>query len=77
LLIACLKKAVSLSLVLATEPLMVVKEAELLFQAGALQAPVIKQSDADDGWLVTLKKGHINLILCWKQHAAVCECLSA
>ncbi|SHE22752.1 hypothetical protein BPUTEOMOX_511 [methanotrophic endosymbiont of Bathymodiolus puteoserpentis (Logatchev)] len=56
---------------------MVVKEAELLFQAGALQAPVIKQSDADDGWLVTLKKGHINLILCWKQHAAVCECLSA
>ncbi len=37
---------------------MVIKEVELLFQAGALQAPVIKQSDADDGWLVTLKGTH-------------------
>lgn len=40
---------------------MVVKEAELLFQAGA-QVPVIKQSD--DGWLVTLEGTHqLNPIL--------------
>jgi len=37
---------------------MLIKEAELLFQAGALQVPIIKQSDAGDGWLVTLKGTH-------------------
>ncbi len=43
---------------------MVIKEAELLFQAGALQVPVIKQSDAGDGWLVTLEGTHqLNPIL--------------
>jgi len=43
---------------------MVIKEAELLFQAGALQVPVIKQSDVGDGWLVTLEGTHqLNPIL--------------
>jgi len=37
---------------------MVIKEAELLFQAGALQVPVIKQSDAGDSWLVILEGSH-------------------
>jgi hypothetical protein len=37
---------------------MVIKEAKLLFQAEALQMPIIKQSDAGDGWLVTLKSTH-------------------
>ena len=37
---------------------MVIKEAELLFQAGALQVPVIKKTDAGDGWVVTLAGTH-------------------
>jgi len=37
---------------------MVIKEAELLFQAGALQVPVIKHNDALQGWLVTLLGTH-------------------
>ena len=37
---------------------MVIKEAELLFQAGALQMPVIKKSVAGDGWIVILKGTH-------------------
>ena len=35
---------------------MVIKEAELLFQVGALQEPVINKSD--DGWIVTLEGTH-------------------
>ena len=38
--------------------LMVVKEAELLFQAGALQTPVIKKSDTGDGWVISLEGTH-------------------
>lgn len=34
------------------------KEAELLFQAGALEVPVIKQHDAGEGWTVTLVGRH-------------------
>jgi hypothetical protein len=34
------------------------REAELLFQAGALLAPVIKKSTNDDGWIVTLAGKH-------------------
>jgi hypothetical protein len=37
---------------------MVVKEAELLFQAGALETPVIKQHDFGSGWVVTLTGKH-------------------
>jgi len=37
---------------------MVIKEAELLFQAGALQVPVIKQSNTGDGWIVSLEGTH-------------------
>jgi hypothetical protein len=32
---------------------MVIREAELLFQAGALEAPVIKKYDIEGGWVVT------------------------
>jgi len=43
---------------------MVIKEAELLFQAGALQVPVIKQDDSGNGWIVTLNGTHkLNPIL--------------
>lgn len=34
------------------------REAELLFQAGALVTPVIKKADSNDGWLVTLAGKH-------------------
>jgi hypothetical protein len=37
---------------------MVVKEAELLFQAGALETPVIKKHDGESGWVVTLTGKH-------------------
>lgn len=37
---------------------MVIKEAELLFQAKALQVPIIKQTDAGDGWIVSLEGTH-------------------
>ena len=37
---------------------MVIKQAELLFQAGVLQVPVIKKYDAGDGWIVTLAGTH-------------------
>lgn len=37
---------------------MVIKEAELLFQAGALETPVIKQHGQGDGWTVTLAGKH-------------------
>jgi hypothetical protein len=37
---------------------MVIKEAELLFQAGALETPVIKKYDIEDGWVVTLAGKH-------------------
>jgi hypothetical protein len=37
---------------------MVIKEAELLFQAGALETPVIKKHDPDGGWVVTLAGKH-------------------
>ena len=37
---------------------MVIKEAELLFHAGALQTPVIKKSNVSDGWIVTLAGTH-------------------
>ena len=37
---------------------MVIKEAELLFQAGALETPVIKKHDSDNGWIVTLAGKH-------------------
>ena len=37
---------------------MVIKEAELLFQAGALQVPVIKKFGVGDGWTVTLEGTH-------------------
>jgi hypothetical protein len=35
-----------------------IKEAELLFQAGALEIPVIKQHDQGEGWSVTLAGRH-------------------
>jgi hypothetical protein len=35
-----------------------IKEAELLFHAGALEVPVIKQHDAGEGWTVTLAGRH-------------------
>jgi hypothetical protein len=34
------------------------KEAELLFQAGALKAPVIKKHEQGEGWTVTLAGTH-------------------
>lgn len=34
------------------------KEAELLFQAGALETPVVKQHEQGDGWTVTLAGTH-------------------
>ena len=34
------------------------KEAELLFQAGALKAPVVKQHEQGEGWTVTLAGTH-------------------
>ena len=34
------------------------KEAELLFQADALVTPLIKKSESDDGWIVTLAGKH-------------------
>jgi len=37
---------------------MVIKEVELLFQAEALEVPVIKQNDQGDGWVVTLNGKH-------------------
>jgi len=37
---------------------MVIKEVELLFQAGALNVPVIKQYAQGDGWTVTLSGAH-------------------
>ncbi len=35
-----------------------IKETELLFQAGVLDVPVIKQHDQGDGWTVTLSGTH-------------------
>lgn len=37
---------------------MMLKEAELLFQAGALSVPVIKPHESGDGWTVTLNGKH-------------------
>jgi len=37
---------------------MVIKEAELLFKAGALQTPIIQQTASGDGWIVTLNGTH-------------------
>jgi hypothetical protein len=34
------------------------KEAELLFQAGALKAPVVKKHEQGEGWTVTLAGTH-------------------
>ena len=34
------------------------REAELLFQAGALAVPVIKKCDQSEGWTVTLDGKH-------------------
>ncbi|MGD7037225.1 hypothetical protein [Methylotuvimicrobium buryatense] len=34
------------------------KEAEILFQAGALEAPVIQKHASGDGWTVTLSGKH-------------------
>jgi len=43
---------------------MVIKEVELLFQAEALEVPVIKQNDQGHGWVVTLSGTHkLNPIL--------------
>ncbi len=35
-----------------------IKETELLFQAGVLGVPVLKQHDQGDGWTVTLNGTH-------------------
>ncbi len=35
-----------------------IKEAEILFQAGALDVPVIKQHESGEGWTVTLNGKH-------------------
>lgn len=35
-----------------------IKEAEILFQAGALDVPVIKQHESGEGWIVTLDGKH-------------------
>lgn len=37
---------------------MVLKEAEILFQAGALKTPVIQKHASGDGWAVTLAGTH-------------------
>ena len=37
---------------------MVIKEVELLFQAEALDAPIIKQHTKNNGWTVTLNGTH-------------------
>jgi len=37
---------------------MVIKEAELLFQAGALETPAIKKHDVENGWVITLAGKH-------------------
>jgi hypothetical protein len=37
---------------------MVIKEAELLFQAGALETPVIQKHDVENGWVVILNGKH-------------------
>jgi hypothetical protein len=34
------------------------KEAELLFQAGALETPVVKKHEQGEGWTVTLAGTH-------------------
>lgn len=34
------------------------KEAELLFQAGALETPVVKKHEQGEGWTVTLASKH-------------------
>ncbi|MGZ8182300.1 MAG: hypothetical protein ACXWT1_10105 [Methylobacter sp.] len=40
------------------------KEAQLLFQAGALEAPVVKQQEHGEGWIVMLTGTHkLNPIL--------------
>ncbi len=35
-----------------------IKQAEILFQAGALDVPVIKQHESEEGWTVTLTGKH-------------------
>ena len=35
-----------------------IKQAEILFQAGALDVPVIKQHESGEGWAVTLNGKH-------------------
>ena len=35
-----------------------IKEAELLFQAGALDVPVINQHESGEGWIVSLTGKH-------------------
>ncbi len=35
-----------------------IKEAEILFQAGALDVPVIQQHESREGWTVTLTGKH-------------------
>ena len=35
-----------------------IKEAEILFQAGALDVPVIKPHESGEGWTVTLNGKH-------------------
>ncbi len=37
---------------------MVIKEALLLFQAGALQVPIIKPSTTEEGWIIILNGTH-------------------
>ena len=37
---------------------MILKEAELLFQAGALETPVVKKYEPEGGWGVTLAGKH-------------------
>ncbi|MCF7970293.1 MAG: hypothetical protein K9L22_03890 [Methylococcaceae bacterium] len=37
---------------------MQLKEVELLFQAGALELPIIQQTASGDGWVVTLNGTH-------------------
>ena len=35
-----------------------IKQAELLFQAGVLEMPVIKQHESEEGWTVSLAGKH-------------------
>ncbi len=43
---------------------MVIKEVELLFQARALEVPIIKQQNQGNGWTVTLNGTHqLNVLL--------------